>query len=61
MIKIIRIFNPYESNMNPEDRRTVSTFIVQVLKVECIYIFGDGLQTRPLIKHLSLYQDDTKQ
>ena len=45
-IKIIRIFNTYGSNMNPEDGRVVSTFIVQALKGEGITIFGDGTQTR---------------
>jgi len=45
-IKIIRIFNTYGSNMNPEDGRVVSTFIVQALKGEDITIFGDGTQTR---------------
>jgi len=45
-IKIIRIFNTYGPNMNPEDGRVVSNFIVQALKGEDITIFGDGLQTR---------------
>lgn len=45
-IKIIRIFNTYEPNMNPADGRVVSNFIVQALKGEDITIFGDGLQTR---------------
>jgi UDP-glucuronate decarboxylase len=44
-IKIIRIFNTYEPNMNPADRRVVSNFIMQALKGEDITIFGDGLQT----------------
>ncbi|MDA9245522.1 GDP-mannose 4,6-dehydratase, partial [Polaribacter sp.] len=33
-IKIIRIFNTYGPNMNPEDGRVVSNFIVQALKGE---------------------------
>jgi UDP-glucuronate decarboxylase len=45
-IKIIRIFNTYGPNMNPEDGRVVSNFIVQALKGEDITIFGDGTQTR---------------
>lgn len=45
-IKIIRIFNTYGPNMNPNDGRVVSNFIVQALKEEAITIFGDGTQTR---------------
>ncbi|MDR2843134.1 MAG: SDR family oxidoreductase [Candidatus Symbiothrix sp.] len=45
-IKIIRIFNTYGPNMNPNDGRVVSNFIVQALKNENITIFGDGTQTR---------------
>jgi UDP-glucuronate decarboxylase len=45
-IKIIRIFNTYGPNMNPNDGRVVSNFIVQALKGEAITIFGDGTQTR---------------
>ena len=45
-IKVIRIFNTYGPNMNPEDGRVVSNFIVQALKGEDITIYGDGMQTR---------------
>jgi UDP-glucuronate decarboxylase len=45
-IKIIRIFNTYGPNMNPNDGRVVSNFIVQALKNKEITIFGDGTQTR---------------
>lgn len=45
-IKIIRIFNTYGPNMNPEDGRVVSNFIMQALRGEDITIFGDGSQTR---------------
>jgi len=45
-IKIIRIFNTYGPNMNPDDGRVVSNFIVQALKGHDITIFGDGTQTR---------------
>ena len=45
-IKIVRIFNTYGPNMNPEDGRVVSNFIMQALKGEDITIYGDGKQTR---------------
>lgn len=45
-IKIVRIFNTYGPNMNPNDGRVVSTFIVQALLGKKITIFGDGQQTR---------------
>ncbi len=45
-IKVIRIFNTYGPNMNPEDGRVVSNFIVQALKGHDITIYGDGKQTR---------------
>ncbi len=45
-IKIARIFNTYGPNMDPNDGRVVSNFIVQVLKNEDITIYGKGLQTR---------------
>lgn len=45
-IKIIRIFNTYGPNMNPEDGRVVSNFIVQALNGDDITIYGDGMQTR---------------
>ncbi len=45
-IKIVRIFNTYGPNMNPDDGRVVSNFIVQALKGEDLTIFGDGQQTR---------------
>jgi UDP-glucuronate decarboxylase len=45
-IRVIRIFNTYGPNMNPEDGRVVSNFIVQALKNEDITIYGDGSQTR---------------
>ena len=46
LIKIIRIFNTYGPNMNINDGRVVSNFIVQALKGEDITIYGNGLQTR---------------
>ncbi|MDR2564178.1 MAG: SDR family oxidoreductase [Prevotellaceae bacterium] len=45
-IKIIRIFNTYGPNMNPDDGRVVSNFIVQALRNEDITIYGKGEQTR---------------
>ena len=45
-IKVIRIFNTYGPNMNPDDGRVVSNFIVQALKGEDITIYGSGEQTR---------------
>ena len=45
-IKIIRIFNTYGPNMDINDGRVVSNFIVQALKNEDITIYGDGSQTR---------------
>lgn len=45
-IKVIRIFNTYGPNMNLNDGRVVSNFIVQALRGEDITIYGDGTQTR---------------
>ena len=46
IVKIVRIFNTYGPNMNPNDGRVVSNFIVQALKDDDITIYGDGSQTR---------------
>jgi len=45
-IKIARIFNTYGPNMNINDGRVVSNFIVQALQGKELTIFGDGIQTR---------------
>ncbi len=45
-IKIIRIFNTYGPNMNANDGRVVSNFIVQAIQNEDITLYGEGLQTR---------------
>jgi UDP-glucuronate decarboxylase len=45
-IKIARIFNTYGPNMEKDDGRVISNFIVQALKNNDITIFGDGTQTR---------------
>lgn len=44
--RIVRIFNTYGPNMDPNDGRVVSNFIVQALKGDDITLYGDGLQTR---------------
>lgn len=44
--RIMRIFNTYGPNMNPNDGRVVSNFIVQALRGEDITVYGDGSQTR---------------
>lgn len=45
-IKVIRIFNTYGPNMDLNDGRVVSNFIVQALQNKEITMYGDGLQTR---------------
>lgn len=45
-VKNIRIFNTYGKNMDPEDGRVVSNFIIQALKGEDLTVYGDGSQTR---------------
>jgi UDP-glucuronate decarboxylase len=45
-IKVARIFNTYGPNMQPNDGRVVSNFILQALRKEPITIYGDGSQTR---------------
>lgn len=45
-IKVARIFNTYGPNMNRDDGRVVSNFIVQALKGRPLTIYGDGKQTR---------------
>lgn len=45
-IRVVRIFNTYGPNMNPDDGRVVSNFIVQALTNQDITIYGDGSQTR---------------
>ena len=45
-IKVIRIFNTYGINMDKNDGRVVSNFIVQALNNEDITIYGNGSQTR---------------
>lgn len=45
-IRIVRIFNTFGPNMNKDDGRVVSNFIIQALKNEDITVYGDGTQTR---------------
>jgi len=45
-IRIARIFNTYGKNMQIDDGRVISNFIVQALKNEDITIYGNGSQTR---------------
>lgn len=45
-VRVVRIFNTYGPNMNPDDGRVVSNFIVQALHNDDITIYGDGSQTR---------------
>lgn len=45
-VRIVRIFNTYGPNMDPNDGRAVSNFINQALKGDPITIHGDGRQTR---------------
>lgn len=44
--KIVRIFNTYGRNMDVNDGRVVSNFIVQALQNKPLTIYGDGSQTR---------------
>lgn len=44
--RIIRIFNTFGPNMQPDDGRVVSNFIVAALANQPITIYGDGSQTR---------------
>ncbi|MEM7816609.1 MAG: UDP-glucuronic acid decarboxylase family protein, partial [Candidatus Aenigmatarchaeota archaeon] len=45
-VRVVRIFNTYGPNMQINDGRVVSNFIVQALKGEDLTIYGDGFQTR---------------
>jgi nucleoside-diphosphate-sugar epimerase len=45
-VRVIRIFNTYGPNMQADDGRVVSNFIVQALKGRPITMYGDGRQTR---------------
>ena len=42
----LRFFNTYGPNMDVDDGRVISNFIIQALKGESLTIYGDGQQTR---------------
>jgi len=46
--RLIRIFNTYGPNMDPEDGRMLPNFITQALRNHPITIYGDGQFTRSL-------------
>ena len=45
-IRVARIFNTYGPQMDPNDGRVVSNFIMQALTNKNISIYGDGTQSR---------------
>lgn len=45
-IKVVRIFNTYGPNMQRDDGRVISNFIVQALEGKDITVYGQGGQTR---------------
>jgi nucleoside-diphosphate-sugar epimerase len=47
-VRIVRIFNTYGPNSDPEDGRLIPNFITQALRGEAMTIYGDGAQTRSL-------------
>ena len=53
-IKISRIFNSYGKNMQTNDGRVISNFIVQALNNHDLTVYGTGSQTRSFC-----YVDDT--
>ena len=47
-VRLIRIFNTYGPNMDPEDGRMLPNFITQALSDKPLTIYGDGQYTRSL-------------
>jgi len=47
-VRLIRIFNTYGPNMDPEDGRMLPNFITQALTNTPLTIYGDGQYTRSL-------------
>jgi dTDP-glucose 4,6-dehydratase len=45
-VRVVRIFNTYGPNMQLDDGRVISNFIVQALKGNNLTVFGEGDQTR---------------
>jgi UDP-glucuronate decarboxylase len=46
--RIVRIFNTYGPNSDPDDGRLVPNFITQAIKGEPLTVYADGKQTRSL-------------
>lgn len=46
--RIVRIFNTYGPNSQPDDGRMIPNFIMQALKNEPLTIYGDGTKTRSI-------------
>jgi UDP-glucuronate decarboxylase len=46
--RVVRIFNTYGPNMDPEDGRMLPNFITQALSNQPLTIYGDGHYTRSL-------------
>lgn len=44
--RLVRIFNTYGPNMDPNDGRVISNFINQAISGKKLTIYGDGSQTR---------------
>ena len=47
-VRVIRIFNTFGPNMDPNDGRVVTNFITQALEGAPMTLYGDGQQTRSL-------------
>jgi dTDP-glucose 4,6-dehydratase/UDP-glucuronate decarboxylase len=47
-VRLVRIFNTYGPNMDPEDGRMLPNFIIQALRDKPLTIYGDGQFTRSL-------------
>ena len=46
--RIVRIFNTYGPNSDPDDGRLIPNFVTQALRGEPLTVYGDGSQTRSL-------------
>jgi UDP-glucuronate decarboxylase len=44
--RLVRIFNTYGPNMDPDDGRVISNFICQGIRGQDLTVYGDGSQTR---------------
>ncbi len=47
-VRLIRIFNTYGPNMDPEDGRVITGLLCQAIQRRPMTVFGDGHQTRSL-------------